>query len=75
MRVKINRQALRQLADTTLPDVLSVREVEHILGVGRVSVYRLIKEGKISAFQMGNTYKIPKQTLTQFLETWEDDRK
>lgn len=75
MKLQINRYESRQLVDTTLPDVLSVKEVEHVLGIGRVSVYRLIGEGRLTAFQMGRTYKIPKQAVKHFLETWEGDRK
>lgn len=75
MKLQINHHASKRLADANLPDVLSVKEVRGILGIGRVGVYQLIETGKLTAFQMGHTYKIPKQAVEHFLETWEGDRK
>ena len=75
MKLQINHHASKRLADANLPDVLSVKEVRGILGIGRVGVYQLIEAGELTAFQMGRTYKIPKQAMEHFLGTWEGDRK
>lgn len=68
MKLIINNHAKERLKSESFPDVVSVKQVQKILGIGRVSVYNLIESGKISAFRLGSTYKIPKKAVAQFLE-------
>lgn len=51
-----------------LPDVLTVQQVRQTLGIGRTAVYRLLEEQKIRCFKIGNAYKIPKSSLTEFIQ-------
>ena len=57
----------KQLA--TLPDILTVRQVQDILGIGRVGVYKLIESGTLHAFRIGHAYKIPRSSLTSYQNT------
>lgn len=50
------------------PDILSVHHVREILGIGRTAVYRLLEEKQIRCFKIGNTYKIPKASVIEFVE-------
>jgi len=68
MRLTIKENAKQTIEKTEVPDILSVRQVREILGVGRVSVYQLIETGEITAFRMGRTYYIQKQSVQQYLE-------
>lgn len=68
MKLSINPYALDRLNDSCYTDVLSVKDVQQILGVCRISVYRLIKSNQINAFQIGRTYMIPKRAVQAFLE-------
>ena len=61
----------KQLA--TSPDILTVRQVQDILGIGRVGVYKLIESGTLHAFRVGHAYKIPRSSLTSYQNTKKGD--
>lgn len=45
-------------------DVLTVAELQEILGIGRNMVYSLLQSGKISAFRVGQKkWRIPKASI------------
>ena len=50
-------------------DVISVKELCEILGIGRNRAYELLQTNKITGFQMGRPWKIPKVSVEQFLKT------
>ena len=57
-------------SDTILagyPDVLTVKDVEEILHLGRNSVYKLLENGEIKTIRAGKKYIIPKICLVQFI--------
>ena len=49
------------------PDVLTVHQAREALGVGRTGVYKLIDQGLLKCFKIGNAYKIPKSALIEFV--------
>ena len=49
-------------------DVVTVCEVMEMLGLGRVAVYRLLREGIIRTIRVGKKYIIPKQSIIDFWE-------
>lgn len=49
------------------PDVLTVKEVQDILGVGRKQVYKLIEDGELFAVRPGKSFLISKVTLVNYL--------
>ncbi len=53
------------------PDIVTVRQVQNMLGCSRTFVYELIEEGEIPALQIGVGYKIPKLSVVQYLLTRE----
>jgi len=57
----INRQT--NLED--LPQMMTPLEVQDFLGIGRATVYSLIKEGEIPARRIGKRLFIPKQELME----------
>lgn len=68
MKLVINSNALQNLKHPKYPDILTTKQVQEILGIGRISVYNLIESGQIKAFQIGRTYKIPKISIINFLK-------
>ena len=42
-----------------------------MLGLGRVAVYRLLREGIIRTIRVGKKYIIPKQSIIDFISTGE----
>ena len=49
------------------PDVLTVHQAREALGVGRTGVYKLIDQGLLKCFKIGNAYKIPKYALIEYI--------
>ena len=49
------------------PDVLTVHQARGALGVGRTGVYKLIDQGLLKCFKIGNAYKIPKSALIEYV--------
>lgn len=51
------------------PDVLTVHQAREALGVGRTGVYKLIEQGLLKCFKIGNAYKIPKSALIEYVNS------
>ena len=49
------------------PDVMTVLQAREALGVGRTGVYKLIDQGLLKCFKIGNAYKIPKTALIEYV--------
>lgn len=58
-------------------DVMTVEEVKEVLGLGRNTVYNLIRCGKIQSIRIGRQIRVTKAALLRFLnetgETLSDD--
>ncbi len=50
-------------------DVLSTEDVQAILHVGKSAVYTLCKEQKLKSFKIGRTWKIPKTSVCEYIES------
>ena len=50
------------------PDVVSVAQLQEMLGIGRNSAYKLLSEQNIKAKKIGRVYFIPKINIIKFLE-------
>lgn len=71
MYLTINPEAKAMLETGNFSDILSVKDVQTILGICRISVYRQIEEGHLDAFTIGKTYMIPKESVCRFLKNRE----
>ena len=49
------------------PDVLGIKDLRQAPGIGRAGAYKLLEAGKIQSFKIGNTYKIPKSALIEYV--------
>lgn len=49
------------------PDVLSIKDLQNILGIGRTMAYRLINNGDIKHIRIGSSIKIPKQYIMDYV--------
>ena len=47
--------------------LLTVNEVADLLRVSRMTVYRLIKDGEMSAFRVGRGYRLRKEDVDTYL--------
>ncbi|MBO4678869.1 MAG: helix-turn-helix domain-containing protein [Lachnospiraceae bacterium] len=57
----------RELNLDSYGDVLLPADVQHILRVGRNSVYQLLCHGQLKSIRIGCKYLIPKEYLLDFL--------
>jgi len=48
-------------------DILTVKDVHDILGIGYNKTYELLKDGSISCFRIGKEIKIPKISLERYI--------
>lgn len=49
------------------PDVMSIQQVQDALGVGRTTVYRLVRTGTIRSIRIGRVYRVPKKYLMDYI--------
>lgn len=50
------------------PDILSVEQMQKVLGICRSIAYKLLKTGEIKAFKIGRIYKIPKKSVIDYIK-------
>ena len=48
-------------------DVITVKEFMDMLAIGRNTAYRLIREGKVKSFLLGNSYKILRESVKEYI--------
>jgi DNA ligase (NAD+) len=51
------------------PDILSVKDLQRALGVGKAAAYGLLENKSISSIRIGRVYKIPKTALINYVES------
>ncbi len=49
-------------------DILSVEDVMEILNIGKNAAYRLFRDKAIRCFRINGRWKIPKQSLLEYVE-------
>lgn len=52
---------------TDYPDLLSINELRHMLGVSKHKAYDLINDGSINAIKIGNAFRIPKINVINYV--------
>lgn len=58
------------MAELDIPDetILLIPDVAAVLKCSDGYVRRLIKEGKLAAYQVGKTYRIPRKNLIDYID-------
>ncbi len=49
-------------------EIMTVNEVAEFLKISTVTTYRLVQEGKISAFKVGRSWRVKRTDLNEFIE-------
>ena len=52
---------------TSFKDVVNIKDLQKMLGIGRSLAYKLLKENKIEHIRVNNRIYIPKQNVIRFL--------
>ena len=50
------------------PDLLTRKQAQALLGVGKNTILKYISDGYLSAFKLANGYRIKKEDLIEFVE-------
>ena len=50
-------------------DILTIKEIKEILGIGKNKAYELVNNGTIPSFKIGTKYKITKVNLLNYLQS------
>ena len=61
------REALDTYKQEHLPVVLTAAESMDILGVGKNTMYRLLKSGELPAVRIGRVWRIQMEELSRYL--------
>lgn len=48
-------------------ELITVEELQQLLGIGKNTAYTLLKERKIKCFRIGRMWKIPKKAVEEFI--------
>lgn len=48
-------------------ELITVEEMQQLLGIGKNTAYQLLKENKIKCFRIGRIWKIPKKSIEEFI--------
>ena len=49
------------------PDIVTVKDLQAMLGISRHAAYDLLGEGEISCIRLANAYKIPKINVINYV--------
>lgn len=49
------------------PDILNVAQLQKMLGISRHCAYSLIRDGYIPGILIGNSYKVPKKNIIDYV--------
>lgn len=49
------------------PDIVSVKQLQTMLGIGKSTAYVLLTSGQIKSIRIGRVYKIPKINVINYI--------
>lgn len=49
------------------PELLTVNEIAGLLRLSKMTIYRLIESGELSALRIGRSYRVHRDALTEFM--------
>ena len=54
--------------DEKKSDVMTVDDLMDYLSIGKTTAYKILKSGKIKVLRIGKLYRIPKQSVDEYIE-------
>ncbi len=64
---KTELKELYQMMFPNYPDIVTVKQLQVMLGVSRHLAYDLINGGEVRAVKIGNSFKIPKVSVINYV--------
>lgn len=68
-KVENNLKDIYNTFFTDYPDVLNIQQLSEILGgIGKKTLYTMLRNGTISSYKIGRSYYIPKFFILEYFE-------
>lgn len=64
---KSELKELYQMMFPEYPDIVNIRQLREMLGISRQLAYNLINNGELQAIKIGNSFKIPKVSVINYV--------
>jgi len=48
-------------------DILTVEEMQDMLAIGKNTAYKLLRDGTIKSFRLGNSYKVLRKSVLEYI--------
>jgi excisionase family DNA binding protein len=64
----MEKNQVNQAVFASYPDVVTVKDLQEMLHIGRNAAYMLLRTGDIETVRIGKRYIIPKKSVISFLE-------
>ena len=64
---KSELKELYQMMFPEYPDIVTIRQLREMLGISRQLAYNLINNGDLQAIKIGNSFKIPKVSVINYV--------
>ena len=61
------QERLEAYKEEHLPVVLTPAEAMDILGVGKNTMYRLLKSGELKGFRVGRSWRVPESSIEKLM--------
>ena len=71
---KSELRELYQMMVPDYPDIVTVAQLQRMLGISRHLAYDLINESSISGLKIGNAFKIPKVSVINYVMERQGER-
>jgi excisionase family DNA binding protein len=55
------------MSNTKHPEWLSLKDVQHLLGIGRTKAYELVTSGELPAIKIGRCIRVNRKELNEWL--------
>lgn len=72
---KAELKELYKLMFPDYPDIVTVAQLQKMLGISRQLTYKLIGDGYIPGVKIGNAFRVPKVNVINYVLSEDDRRK
>lgn len=67
MKKGVSHMIKKTITIRQYPDLLTVKDIQDLLHIGRSTAYSLLKSGEIKSMRIGSIYRIPKAYLIEYI--------
>jgi excisionase family DNA binding protein len=53
--------------DYELSTIVTVEEMMELLNIGKNTAYKLLENGEVKAFRLGNKWKVPRESINNYI--------